>query len=199
MSEIYEAIVRSGKSIAEISKLSNILSPNLSRFMSKNGNPTLETLQKIADATGQTIVISPKNKVSSSSNFTTTKAWLRHSTAGINVILNKTSALEYMGLFSGYSGEDSITGYANYNPDIEGLDITVKRIPDSDIEGCTTTFSRTVNDILESDEDRQPLIEALSEWMIRGNKEPEIKKENIKEYEEIKKAAEEYYDEGYAD
>ena len=198
MLQIKDAIQSSGMTLQAISDSTHISVPALSNLMSA-GNPTAETLQKIADATGKPIVISPRKKIPSSADFSTHIAWLRHSIAGMDIILSKTSALEYMGLFPGYMYEHSITAYAASDPHIEGLDITVRRLRKKEIIGHATSFSRTVNDILASDEDRQPLIEALSEWLCTGQQEPDIDEENQTEYEDIKMAALDYYDGGYDD
>lgn len=195
MEKIAEAIKRSGKELEDISEESGITLSNLSRYL-HGGNPTAETIQKIVDVTGQPIVFTPKRKIPSSSLFRSKKAWIDTATAGIHIVLSKTSALEYLGLFQGYLYEDEITGYMNDDPEISGLTVSTRPIRKTEINGKCTTFERTVNDILSSDDDRQPLIEALSEWLITGHKEPYINKENRKEYEEIKQAAEEYYDEG---
>lgn len=199
MEQIKEAIAMSGLTMQEIQQRTGISVPNLFKFVS-GGNPTASTLQKIADATDTPIIINPKKRIISSSYFTSHQEWLRHSIGGMDIVLSRISALEYMGLFPGYMDENMITCYAAFDPQIAGLEVDTKKLRKIDIDGRTTTFDRTVNDILDdADEDPQPLIEALSFWLETGHPEPVIEERNKAAYQKIKEAAEDYYSGGYDD
>ena len=97
--------------------------------------------------------------------------WFRNVLRGKNVVLSHTSALEGLGLFTGYVNENQIDLYAterepynniNYNivPGFDGIETT-------EVGGLRcTTVKQTINDMLRDFDkiDEQALVQALSDY-----------------------------------
>jgi len=115
-------------------------------------------------------------QVNSSGTCLTHLEWFRNVLHGKNVVLSHTSALECLGLFTGYANETQIDLYAidrepysniNYNI-VTGFD----GIETTDVGGLRcTTVNQTINDMLRDYDkiDEQALVQALSDYYYSHN------------------------------
>jgi hypothetical protein len=145
-----------------------------------------------------------------SNNFITNVAWFQELLGGQNVILRHTSALECLGLFTGYFHEDRIEVYAMETVPYENISYhivnTFDGIDTVRINNLLcTSVNRTFNDMLSKygtpDEvtiDEQSLLEGLSKYYYSNNESFDglrILPENVPHFERLKEWAIEYYDE----
>ena len=142
---------------------------------------------------------------STRSEFLTKRDWHRAVVGGSDMILRRTSALEHLQLFSGYSHGKHIDVYAKNPGEYENINY---HIVDS-FDGIDfvrfgnvlcTSVNQTVNDMLDDIDiiDEQPLVEGLSRYYYTNSKSFDglmIKSENMERFNAIKDWAVEYYDE----
>jgi len=141
-----------------------------------------------------------------SDEFLTNRAWHRAVIGGKEMILRRTSALEFLELFGGYMREKTIDVYAKQPGEYENIYYHVVDSFDGIDYLCIgnvlcTSISQTVNDMLNDFDsiDEQSLIEGLSSYYFKHDKSFEglvINPENIERFNSIKDWAIEYYDEG---
>ena len=110
-------------------------------------------------------------EISNSGAYPSHLEWFRNVLHGKDVVLSHTSALEGLGLFTGYVNESQIDLYAtesepynniNYNivTGFDGIETTV-------VGGLRcTTVKQTINDMLRDYDkiDEQALVQALSDY-----------------------------------
>ncbi|MCL2748409.1 MAG: hypothetical protein FWE59_07125 [Oscillospiraceae bacterium] len=115
-------------------------------------------------------------QVNGSGTCLTHLEWFRNVLRGKNIVLSHTSALECLGLFTGYVNENQIDLYAierepytniNYNI-VSGFD----GIETTEVGGLRcTTANQTFNDMLRDYDriDEQALVQALSDYYFSHN------------------------------
>ena len=144
-------------------------------------------------------------RTATSSEFLTTRAWHTAAVGGQDVILRRTSALEFLQLFNGYMNEQRIDVYAKRHGGYENINY---HVVDS-FDGIDyvrignvlcTSVSQTVNDMLAElgHIDEQPLVEGLSKFYYMSGKSFDrliIQPENMERFDSVKDWAIEYYDE----
>jgi len=137
--------------------------------------------------------------------YLTTRAWHRAVVGGKDMILRRTSALEFLELFGGYVSEKKIDVYANQHDDYENINYHVVDTFDN-IEFMRfgnvlcTSVNQTFNDMFDDFDsiDEQSLIESLSRYYYTHNNSFDglvIKQEHAECFNSIKDWAIEYYDE----
>ncbi|MBQ8515040.1 MAG: hypothetical protein IJ496_06560 [Ruminococcus sp.] len=137
--------------------------------------------------------------------YISNRAWFRDTVGGENLILRGTSALEYLELFDGYTGETEIDVYAKSQGHYENINYHVIESFD-EIEHILhgnvlcSTFNQTVNDMLQDENsDEQALCEALSNYYFAHNEsfdELKINPENTVRFNTLIEYAMEYYSGG---
>lgn len=130
--------------------------------------------------------------------------WLRDVFKNEDVILADVSALEVLGLFSGYVNEEKIYVYAKQKGLYDNVDYRI--IDDFDsVEYVTksgmkcTSINQTFNDMLRDTDDMQALVEGLSNYYYENNETWNgllIDEENLKKFNYLKNYAVDYYSEG---
>jgi hypothetical protein len=140
-----------------------------------------------------------------SNEFLTIRAWHRAVVGGMDMILRRTSALEFLQLFSGYMREKKIDVYARQQGEFENINYHIVDTFDGIDFVCfdnvlCTSVNQTVNDMLDDfdDIDEQSLVEGLSRYYYSNRKSFDglyIKPENTTRFNSIKDWAVEYYDE----
>ena len=141
-----------------------------------------------------------------SSDYTSNRAWLRDVVGNQPMILRSVSALEYLQLFVGYFSESKVEVYALE----ESSEETIRCHIIEDLEAieyirfenvlCSSP-SQAVNDMLSDFEhsDETALVEALSKYYYSHEESfsgLNIKKENQKQFEELKDWAINYFEVG---
>jgi len=140
-----------------------------------------------------------------SDDFLTTRAWHKAVVGGKDMILRRTSALEFLELFGGYMREKKIDVYARRPGEYENINYNVVDTFDGidfvrfDDVLCTSV-NQTFNDMLAdfNNIDRQSLIEGLSGYYFSNGESFRglyIKPENIERFNSVKDWAIEYYNE----
>ena len=140
-----------------------------------------------------------------SNEFLTTRAWHRAVIGGENMILRRTSALEFLELFNGYMREKKIDVYARRRGEYDNINYNVVDTFDgidfvSFDDVLCTSVSQTFNDMLDdfNNIDMQSLIEGLSEYYYSNGESFSglyIKPENMERFNSVKDWAIEYYNE----
>ena len=140
-----------------------------------------------------------------SDDFVTTRAWHRAVVGGRELILRRTSALEFLELFNGYIREKHIDVYAKQQGEYDNINYhivdTFDGIDYVNIGNVLcTTANYTFNEMLEDYDniDEQSLIEGLSKYYYLNNQSFDgitIKPENMEIFNNVKDWAIEYYDE----
>ena len=141
-----------------------------------------------------------------SSDYTSNRAWLRDVVGNQPMILRSVSALEYLQLFVGYFSENKVEVYAlEESPEenirchiIEDLE-AIEYIRFENV--LCSSPSQAVNDMLSDFEhsDETALVEALSKYYYSHEESfsgLNIKKENQKQFEELKDWAINYFEVG---
>ena len=141
-----------------------------------------------------------------SSEYTSNRAWLRDVVGNQPMILRSVSALEYLQLFVGYFSENKVEVYAlEESPEenirchiIEDLE-AIEYIRFENV--LCSSPSQAVNDMLSDFEhsDETALVEALSKYYYSHEESfsgLNIKKENQKQFEELKDWAINYFEVG---
>ena len=141
-----------------------------------------------------------------SDDFLTTRAWHRAVVGGKDMILRRTSALEFLELFSGYMRERNIDVYATRHGEFENINyFVVNSFDDIDFirfgDVLCTSASQTFNDMLNDFDniDEQSLVEGLSRYYYTNGRSFDglyIRPENMEIFNSIKDWAIEYYNEG---
>lgn len=141
-----------------------------------------------------------------SSDYTSNRAWLRDVVGNQPMILRSVSALEYLQLFVGYFSENKVEVYALEESSEENIRCHIIE----DLEAieyirfenvlCSSP-SQAVNDMLSDFEhsDETALVEALSKYYYSHEESfsgLNIKKENQKQFEELKDWAINYFEVG---
>lgn len=141
-----------------------------------------------------------------SSDYTSNRAWLRDVVGNQPMILRSISALEYLQLFVGYFSENKVEVYALEESSEENIRCYIIE----DLEAieyirfenvlCSSP-SQAVNDMLSDFEhsDETALVEALSKYYYSHEESfsgLNIKKENQKQFEELKDWAINYFEVG---
>lgn len=141
-----------------------------------------------------------------SSDYTSNRAWLRDVVGNQPMILRSVSALEYLQLFVGYFAENKVEVYALEESSEENIRCHIIE----DLEAieyirfenvlCSSP-SQAVNDMLSDFEhsDETALVEALSKYYYSHEESfsgLNIKKENQKQFEELKDWAINYFEVG---
>ena len=137
--------------------------------------------------------------------FLTVRAWHNAIVGGKELILRRTSALEYLELFNGYMREKTIDVYAKQKGEFENINYHIVNGFD-EIDTIRfgnvfcTSVNQTVNDMLSDFDniDEQSLIEGLSGYYYANNQSFDgliIKPENMDVFDSVKDWAIEYYDE----
>ena len=140
-----------------------------------------------------------------SDEFLTTKSWHKAVVGGKDMILRRTSALEFLELFNGYMRERKIDVYARRRGEYDNINYNVVDTFDGidfvrfDNVLCTSV-SQTFNDMLDdfNNIDMQSLIEGLSEYYYSNGESFNglyIKPENMERFNSVKDWAIEYYNE----
>jgi hypothetical protein len=139
-------------------------------------------------------------------DFLTTKAWHRSVVGGRDMILRRTSALEYLQLFGGYLYEKKIDVYARQRGEYDNIDYCLVDSFDGIDYTCfgdvlCATPSQTFNEMLADYEniDGMALIEGLAEYYHAHEKSFDglvIRPENEERFNEIKDWAADYYRRG---
>lgn len=118
-------------------------------------------------------------------------------------ILCGSSALEFMGYFSGYLYDDTIYVYAR-DPEHFPNHIRIVPMPSASVNigernGIRyTSFAQTVNDMLSNAElsDPDALMESLYDYLAAHNgQDPDIRADNIERYNYYKGLCRNYYSE----
>ena len=127
--------------------------------------------------------------------FLTKRDWHRAVVGGRDMILRRTSALEHLQLFSGYTRGKQIDVYAITPGEYENINYYVVNTFDGiDFirigNVLCTSVSQTVNDMLEDIDtiDEQPLVEGLSRYYYTNSKSFDglnIKPENLNSFNAI--------------
>ena len=138
-------------------------------------------------------------------DFLTTRSWHRAIVGGKDMILRRTSALEFLELFNGYMREKKIDVYAKQPGEYDNIsyhivdsfdDIDYVRFGDVLCTSASQTFNDMFNDYHNVDE--LSLIEGLSGYYFSHGESFDgivIKPENMERFDSIKNWAIEYYDE----
>lgn len=141
-----------------------------------------------------------------SSDYTSNRAWLRDVVGNQPMILRSVSALEFLQLFVGYFSENKVEVYALEESSEENIRCYIIE----DLEAieyirfenvlCSSP-SQAVNDMLSDFEhsDETALVEALSKYYYSHEESfsgLNIKKENQKQFEELKDWAINYFEVG---
>ena len=141
-----------------------------------------------------------------SSDYTSNRAWLRDVVGNQPMILRSVSALEYLQLFVGYFSENKVEVSALEESSEENIRCYIIE----DLEAieyirfenvlCSSP-SQAVNDMLSDFEhsDETALVEALSKYYYSHEESfsgLNIKKENQKQFEELKDWAINYFEVG---
>jgi hypothetical protein len=145
--------------------------------------------------------------ISSTRNeYLTTRAWHGAVIGGRDMILRRTSALEFLELFGGYMREKKIDVYARKRGEYDNINYCVVdtfdgidyiRFGNVLCASANQTFNEMLADYNNVDE--LSLIEGLSGYYFTHGESFDglvIKPENIERFESIKDWAIEYYDEG---
>ena len=139
-------------------------------------------------------------------DFLTAKAWHRAIVGGKELILRRTSALEYLEFFNGYLREKKIDVYAKQPGEYDNISYhvvdsfdSIDYIRSGDV--LCTSANQTFNDMLSDYDniDELSLIEGLSDYYFSHGESFDgivIKPENMERFKSIKNWAIEYYDEG---
>ncbi|GHV39769.1 hypothetical protein FACS189490_03880 [Clostridia bacterium] len=137
--------------------------------------------------------------------FLTAREWHNAVVGGRDLILRRTSALEYLQLFGGYIGEKRIDVYAKRPGEFDNINYcvvgTFDGIEFSRLGGVLcATVNQTFNEMLSDYEniDEQSLIEGLAGYYFSHGESFDglyIAPENRRRFDEIKEWAAEYYDE----
>ena len=139
-------------------------------------------------------------------DFLTPKAWHKAIVGGKDLILRRTSALEYLEFFNGYLREKKIDVYAKRPGEYDNISYHIVDSFDgidyirSDDVLCTSA-NQTFNDMLSDYDniDELALIEGLSGYYFAHGESFDgiaIAPENMERFDSIKNWAIEYYDEG---
>ena len=140
-----------------------------------------------------------------SNEFLTTRSWHRAVIGGEDMILRRTSALEFLELFSGHMSDRNIDVYAKSRGEFENINYHVVSTFDGidyvrfgDV--LCTSVSQTFNDMLEDFDniDEQSLVEGLSRYYYTNGRSFDglmIKPENMEYFNSVKDWAIEYYSE----
>ena len=141
-----------------------------------------------------------------SSDYTSNRAWLRDVVGNQPMIMRSVSALEFLQLFVGYFSESKVEVYAlEESPEenircyiIEDLE-AIEYIRFENV--LCSSPSQAVNDMLSDFEhsDETALVEALSKYYYSHEESfsgLNIKKENQKQFEELKDWAINYFEVG---
>lgn len=138
-----------------------------------------------------------------SDDFITSKAWYRAVVGGRDMILRRTSALEFMELFSGYMHEKRVDVYAKKPGEFDNFDYCIVDSYDVIDYNCfgnvlCTTVNQTFNDMLSDFDniDEQSLVEGLSRYYYTHGASfggLRIKPENVEGFSSVKDWAIEYY------
>jgi len=142
-----------------------------------------------------------------SANYEAHWKWLMDVVGGTDLVLCQTSALEYLGLFLGYSNEETIDVYAKRKGEYDNINYrVVNTFDDIDVvqrygNVLCTSVNQTVNDMLDDFDniDEQSLVEALSNYYYRNKESFDgliIKPENMDCFNSIKDWAIEYHEVG---
>ncbi|MCL2158325.1 MAG: hypothetical protein FWH48_02840 [Oscillospiraceae bacterium] len=141
-----------------------------------------------------------------SNEFLTIRDWHETVVGGRDLILRRTSALEYLELFNGYMREKKIDVYArdlgpydNINYHIVDTFDGIETVRFGNV--LCTSINQTVNDMLTDFEniDEQSLIEGLAGYYYSHGDSfngLEIKPENMERFNAIKDWAIDYYNGG---
>ena len=139
-------------------------------------------------------------------DFLTTRAWHRDVVGGKDLILRRTSALEFLELFGGYMREKKIDVYAKQRGEYDNVNYCIvdtfdgiEYIRFGDV--MCTSASQTFNEMLSDYDniDELALIEGLSGYYFSHGESFDglvIKPENMDRFLSMKDWAIEYYDEG---
>jgi hypothetical protein len=144
-----------------------------------------------------------------SNEFLTNAEWHHSVVGGKDMILRRTSALEFLQLFPGYVREKEIDVFAKQRGEHESINYCVvdsfDGIDFGDFNGVLcATVGYTINEMLanydstEETIDRQALIEGLARYYFSHGESfagLEIWPQNKRRFNEIKDWATEYYDE----
>ena len=142
---------------------------------------------------------------STRNDFLTARAWHESVVGGKELILRRTSALEYLQLFNGYMREKKIDVYARRPGEYENINYNIVDTFDGidfvrfDDVLCTSV-NQTFNDMFAdfNNVDKQSLIEGLSGYYFSNGESFEglfIEPENMERFNSIKDWAVEYYNE----
>jgi len=141
-----------------------------------------------------------------SDEFLTNRAWHRAVVGGKDMILRRTSALEFLELFGGYMREKTIDVYAKKPGEFENIECCIVNSFDGidyvrigDV--LCTSVNQTINDMLDDFDniDEQSLVESLSRYYYMHGMSFDglkIKAENIDCFNSIKDWAIEYHNGG---
>ena len=140
-----------------------------------------------------------------SDEFLTNRAWHRAVVGGKDMILRRTSALEFLELFGGYMRKKKIDVYARQRGEYENINYYIVDNFDS-IDYINfgnvlcSSVNQAFNDMLNDFDniDEQSLVEGLSRYYYTHNNSFDglyIKPENMKCFNSVKDWAIEYYDE----
>ena len=140
-----------------------------------------------------------------SDNFLSAKYWHSAVVGGRDLILRRTSALEFLELFSGYMREKDIDVYAKERGEYENINYhIVDTFDDIDYirfdNVLCTSVNQTFNDMLDDFDniDEQSLVEGLSKYYYTHSKSFDglvIKPKNREKFDYVKDWAIEYYNE----
>ena len=130
--------------------------------------------------------------------------WFRNVLRGKNVVLSHTSALEGLGLFTGYVNENQIDLYATEREPYNNINYNIVTdfddIETTDIGGLRcTTVKQTINDMLRDFDriDEQALVQALSDYYYSNGESfggLGIEPQYLPRFNTLKDWAVEYYD-----
>jgi len=142
---------------------------------------------------------------STRNDFLTVRDWHNAVIGDKDMILRRTSALEYLELFNGYMKEKTIDVYARRRGEYENINYHIvdsfngiDYVNFGDV--LCTSANQTFNDMFSDFDniDEQSLVEGLSGYYYRNNMSFDglsIKPENMDVFNRIKDWAIEYYDE----
>jgi len=141
-----------------------------------------------------------------SANYEAHWKWLMDVVGGTDLVLCRISALEYLGLFLGYSNEEAIDVYAKQKGEYDNINYRIVHSFDKlDIvqpygNVLCTSVNQTVNDILSDfdNADEQSFLEALSRYYFKHNESFDsliINPENMERFNTVKNWAIEYHNE----
>jgi len=138
--------------------------------------------------------------------FFTSRSWHRAAVGGKDMILRRTSALEFLELFGGYVGEKSIDVYATRPVEHDNIDYFIVDSFDGidyirfgDV--LCTSVNQTINEMLSDFDniDEQSLVEGLSRYYYTNGMSFDgliIEPENMECFNSLKDWAIEYYNVG---